>query len=133
MDNRESPAVKNYLTRIGVLLMDRSGLLDFEVDNEQLVLLEGEFKRIQTAITEIWADKPIGLAYFLEFHLAEARRLKSQIKLKRLMEGRDTMTDADIFSINIYMLLKYNLNKLINLLNKLIKGEGVNLKPFHPL
>ncbi|WP_316814141.1 hypothetical protein [Pedobacter heparinus] len=127
MDNRESPVVKNYLVRIGVLLMDMKRALDFEVDNDQLVFLEGEFERIQTAIAEIWADKPIGLAYFLEFHLAEARRLKGQINLKALIKEVDKMTDADIFRINIYTLLKYNLNDLITLLNKLIKGEGINI------
>lgn len=128
MSNQNSPVVENHLVRIGVLLIDMQRDLIFEIDNEQLVFLECEFIRIQEAVTQIWAEKPIGLSYFLAFHLAEARRLKNQIKIKELLKNKSEMTDTAIFRFNVYTLLKYNLNDLIRLLNKLIKGEGIHLK-----
>ncbi|MBB5440938.1 hypothetical protein HDC92_004642 [Pedobacter sp. AK017] len=128
MSNQNSPVVENHLVRIGVLLIDMQRDLIFEIDNEQLVFLECEFIRIQEAVTQIWAEKPIGLSYFLSFHLAEARRLKNQIKIKELLKNKPEMTDTAIFRLNVYTLLRYSLNDLIRLLNKLIKGEGIHLK-----
>jgi len=125
MERASSPVVNNQLIRIGVLLIDMDRNLDFEIDHEQLEFLESEFKRISETITDVWADKPIGLAYFLEFHLAEAKRLKNKIKLKNYL--KDEMNDLDIFRLNIYALLKRNLSNLVALLNKLLKGEGIAL------
>ena len=128
MSSQDSPVIKNHLVRIGVLLIDMQRDLIFEIDNEQLVFLDCEFVRIQETITQTWAEKPIGLAYFLAFHLAEAKRLKNQIKIKELLKNKSEMTDTAVFRFNIYTLLRYNLNDLIRLLNKLIKGEGIHLK-----
>jgi hypothetical protein len=127
MSKQNNPVVNNLLVRIGVLITDLRRDLYFEVDNEQLIFLESEFTRIQTNFMQIWADKPVGLSYFLEFHLAEARRLKKQISVERLIKDGDKMTDKDIFMINVYTLLKYSLDDLIKLLNKLIKGEGISI------
>lgn len=125
-ERTSSPVVNNQLIRIGVLLIDMDRDLDFDIDNEQLEFLEDEFKRIDEFITSVWADKPIGLIYFLEFHLAETKRLKGKIRLKSFV--KEEMSDLDVFRLNIYTLLKYNLNNLQRLLNKLLKGEGIALK-----
>lgn len=120
-----SPVVNNQLVRIGVLLIDMNRDLDFEIDNEQLEFLEAEFERISESLTRVWADKPIGLSYFLEFHLAEAKRLRNKIKMEHVLKPE--MNDLDIFRLNIYTLLKSGLNALVKLLNKLLKGDGIAL------
>ena len=125
-ERTSSPVVSNQLIRIGVLLIDMDRDLDFDIDNEQLEFLEDEFKRIGEFITSVWADKPVGLTYFLEFHLAETKRLNGKIRLKNYV--KEEMSDLDVFRLNIHTLLKYNFKNLQRLLNKLLKGEGIALK-----
>lgn len=121
-----NPVTQNQLIRIGVLLTDLRRDLDFDIDESQLEFLEYEFERIVTQITAMWADRPIGLSYALEFHGAEAMRLMSKITEADLQE---TTADDDLrkFRIQVNTVIKTGLGTVVKTINNLIEGEGIKI------
>jgi hypothetical protein len=85
----------NQFARIDQLLIDLGRNLPTKVNFADLKDVKMEFVRIKSGLLMMWSEKPAELAYLLDFHLAEARRLFVSFGQEYLGQGRKRKRSAE--------------------------------------
>ena len=113
----------NQLVSLGTIFADmcdnRPGM---DLDDEFVEFIYGEYDRIEEEFLELWAAKPLGISYGVDFHLAETKRLTRLVTKQWIRENAirnptpEVMLRLEIFSA-MQFVLYYFQELLCNMTN----------------
>lgn len=114
----------NELTWTGLLIGNLKRYPEREISIKLVDDTNQELKRVARIVLSVWSEKRSGMAYFIDFHYFEARRLLGEIgeKIRYFQEEGTTENPNDLQVCAIYLTLASGLDEIIEVMELMINS-----------
>jgi hypothetical protein len=120
----------NQLVSLGTIfadMCDERPVMD--LDREFVEFIYGEYDRIEEEFLELWATKPLGMSYGVDFHLAETNRLSELVANQWFRENAIRNPSPEVLlRLEIFSAMQFVLYYFQELLCKMTNSGSFDLE-----